>query len=194
MDKSHKSVEIHKIIEGCKKKDREAQRKLYEMFSPKLYTIAIRYTGNAEDAKDLLHDGFIKIFGKINKYTYNGSFDGWIQQVFVNFVLDFLKKKRLLYYNDELKNEKYNEIFDENFYTIEEKEISKLKEEVLLKIIEKLSPKYRIVFNLYVLEGYSHKEIAKFLNISESTSKSNFFRAKQKLRKMIEEYLKNRKL
>ena len=194
MDKNHKSVDIHNIIEGCKKKDREAQRKLYEMFSPKLYAIAIRYTGNTEDAKDLLHDGFIKIFGKINKYTYNGSFDGWIQQVFVNFVLDFLKKKRLLYYNDELKNEKYNEIFDENFYTIEEKEISKLKEEVLLKIIEKLSPKYRIVFNLYVLEGYSHKEIAKFLNISESTSKSNFFRAKQKLRKMIEEYLKNRKL
>ena len=185
---------LNEIIEGCKRRERQAQKKLYEMFSPKLYAIAIRYVGNSDDAKDLLHDGFIKIFDKINKYNYSGSFEGWIRQVFVNFVLDFLKKKKTVEYNDDIRSEHYNELIDENFYTLEESEMSKLKAEILLKMIEKLPPKYRVVFNLYAIEGYSHKEIANYLGISENTSKSNYSRAKQKLRDMIENYLKNKRL
>ncbi len=194
MGESRNKKILHNIIEGCKRKEREAQRELYEMFSPKLYAIALRYTGNSDDAKDLLHDGFIKIFDKIDKYNYSGSFEGWVRQVFVNFVIDFLKKKKTVEYNDDIRSENYNELVDENFYTLEESEMSQLKAEILLKMIEKLPPKYRAVFNLYAIEGYSHKEIATYLGISENTSKSNYSRAKQKLREMIEEYLKNKRL
>ncbi len=194
MGENKKKKSLQSIIEGCKRKEKDAQRELYEMFSPKFYAIALRYTGNSEDAKDLLHDGFIKIFDKIDKYNYSGSFEGWIRQVFVNFVIDFLKKKKTVEYNDEIRSENYNELIDDNFYTLEESKISKLKADVLLKMIEKLPPKYRAVFNLYAIEGYSHKEVAKYLGISENTSKSNYSRAKQKLRNLIEEYLKNGKL
>jgi len=185
---------LETIIKGCIKKDRKAQKELYERFSPYLYGIALRYAGNEDDAKDYLHDGFLKIFDKIHKYNFSGSFEGWIRQVFINFVIDQLKKRKNVEYNDEVSNETYSELVEDSFNTIEESELSKIKIEVLLKMIEKLPPAYKLVFNMYVMEGYSHKEIAEYLGISESTSKSNYFRAKKKLREMIEKYIKTKRL
>ena len=194
MGEKIKGEDLKRLVEGCKKKDRQAQKELYERFSPVLFGIALRYTGNRDDAQDLLHDGFLKIFDKINKYNFTGSFEGWIKQVFINFVIDWLKKKKHVEYRDEIRNESYNELVDNNFNTLEESELSKLKIEILLKMIDKLPPAYKLVFNMYVFEGYSHKEIGEFLGISENTSKSNYSRAKQKLRNLIEKYLKTKKL
>ena len=194
MGEKIKGEDLKRLIEGCKKKDRQAQKELYERFSPVLFGIALRYTGNRDDAQDLLHDGFLKIFDKINKYNFTGSFEGWIKQVFINFVIDWLKKKKHVEYRDEIRNENYNELIDDNFNTLEESELSKLKIEILLKMIDKLPPAYKLVFNMYVFEGYSHKEIGEYLGISENTSKSNYSRAKQKLRNLIEKYIKTKKL
>jgi RNA polymerase sigma factor (sigma-70 family) len=194
MGKDIKEEALKNIIEGCQKRDRRSQKELYQRFSPILYGIALRFTGNEDDAKDLLQEGFLKIFDKIDKYNFSGSFEGWVKRVFVNFVIDSFKKKKNVEYRDEISNNDYNELVDDNFYTLEESELSKLKIDVLLKMIDKLPPAYKLVFNMYVFEGYSHKEIGKILGISENTSKSNYSRARQKLKKMIEIYIKTKKL
>ncbi len=192
MGEHHREEHYRDIIEGCKKGNRNAQKRFYEMFAPKLYAIAVRYVKDEDEAKDVFHDGVLKILDKIGKYNYTGSFEGWVRQVFVNFVIDYLKKKKTVSYNEEISEQNYNEYIDDSFYTLEESELSSLKAEELMKFISELSPAYRIVFNLYVLEGYSHKEIAKYLGISENTSKSNYSRARKKLRDKIEKYLKKR--
>jgi len=194
MGENLKGEKLKELVEGCKKKNPKYQQKLYEMFASRFYGIAVRYIGDRDEAKDVLHDGFLKIFDKIHMYNYSGSFEGWLRQVFVNFVIDYLKKKKTVEYNDEISTRDSGELIDEGFNTIEESELSKLKIEVLLKLIDKLPPMYKMVFNLYAVEGYSHKEIAEYLGISEGTSKSNYSRAKQKLRQYINEYLKNRKV
>ncbi len=192
MGEHHREEHYRDIIEGCKKGNRNAQKRFYEMFASKLYAIAVRYVKDEDEAKDVFHDGVLKILDKIGKYNYTGSFEGWVRQVFVNFVIDYLKKKKTVSYNEEISEQNYNEYIDDSFYTLEESELSSLKAEELMKFISELSPAYRIVFNLYVLEGYSHKEIAKYLGISENTSKSNYSRARKKLRDKIEKYLKKR--
>jgi len=166
------------LIEKCQKKDAKAQAELYKIFAPKLYGVCLKYCSNKSIADDLFQDAFITIFNKINQFKHKGSFEGWAKRITINTVLQHFKKQK---FHQEIND---NLITDEN----EEFEIEdeNLNLNYLLEVIKELPNQYRLVFNLYVLDGYSHSEISEALNISTGTSKSNLSRAKQLLRKRIE--------
>jgi RNA polymerase sigma-70 factor (ECF subfamily) len=176
-------VSLEELIAQCKAQDRKAQEKLYKLFSRKLYSICLKYSRNATEAEDNLHDSFMTIFEKINGYSFKGSFEGWIKRITVNTVLQKYRKQGAF---DDLP---YNLEEDINVSTEDQQEYSL---EYLLGIIQSLPDRYRLTFNLYVLDGYSHKEIAAMLDISEGTSKSNLARAKMALRNKIEGKENNR--
>lgn len=167
------------IVKGCLKNDRQMQSELYKMFAPKMYGLCLRYTTNSHDAQDILQEGFIKVFENLDKFRWKGSFEGWMKRIFVNLALDkYRSKMSLLSLEDasetiELSNGELNALD-----SISEKEI--------LGLIRQLPDQYRIVFNLYVIEGYSHKELSDMLNIAESTSRSNLARAKIILKETLQ--------
>lgn len=167
---------MQKLIQDCKRQDRKAQERLYQIFSGKFFTLCLKYSSNYEQARDNLQDGFIKIFQNISQYKGKGSFEGWMTRVIINTSLKEYQNKSIFL------SVKEEEIEDPEV-EIEEEEISA---DFLIKIIQELPERYRLVFNLYAMEGYSHKEIAKLLNISEGTSKSNLSRARLKLKEKIE--------
>ena len=157
------------------------QELLYHRFSPKMYAVCLRYSGDQEDARDLLQEGFIKIFKNLSKYRGDGSFEGWIRRIFVNTAIEHFRKKVYLQSVSETQEK-----------TIEDKEwnvLDNLAEKDIMKMIHELSPGYRAIFNMHVIEGYSHKEIADILGINEGTSKSQLARAKTVLKKMVENKL-----
>ncbi len=168
---------LNKIIKGCVKKDNASREKLYRMFSSKLYGVCLRYSKNVDDAKDIMQEGFIKIFQKIEQYKGAGSFEGWMKRIMINCALE---KYRNMYYLNE-----YDDSFVHKDSLINENEADKLTEQELLNLIHQLPSKYRMVFNMYAIEGYSHKEIAAILKISEGTSKSNLSRARAILQKKL---------
>lgn len=172
---------IDEIRQACVAGKHEAQEKLYNMFSAKLYTICLRYTGNAEDAQDVLQEGFIKIFQKIGQYNGSGSFEGWMKRIMVNASLEKYRKKYYMYTvpaeYDGVENQ-----MDENGI------IEGISADELLGLVQELTPQYRVVFNMYAIEGYSHKEIAETLSISEGTSKSNLSRARSILQHKIKKH------
>ncbi|HLV63149.1 sigma-70 family RNA polymerase sigma factor [Galbibacter sp.] len=176
-------MSLEQLIEQCKAQDRKAQEKLYKLFSNKLYSICLKYSRNATEAEDNLHDSFMTIFEKINGFSYKGSFEGWIKRITVNTVLQKYRKQGTF---DSLP---YNLEEDINVSSDEQEEYSL---DYLLGIIQSLPDRYRLTFNLYVLDGYSHKEIAGMLGITEGTSKSNLARAKRALRDKIEGRENNR--
>ena len=170
------------IVKKCVKGDRKAQEELYKKFYSTMMGICYRYSKNKEDAKDLLQDGFVKVYKNIHKYNFKGSLEGWIKRIMVNTAIDhFRKNKNVFMVNDEsgfiLENSKV-----ESADTI----YSQFGVEDIMKGIQALSPAYKTVFNLNVIEGFPHKEIAAKLNISEGTSKSNLAKAKKKLRTLLE--------
>ena len=153
------------LIEGCIQGNRKMQNELYQRFSPKMYGVCLRYASNAEEAEDILQEGFIKVFKKIGSFRGEGSFEGWIRRIFVNTAIEHFRKKAYL-----------QPITEQEENTIEGKYLNvldNLAEKDIIKLIQQLSPGYRTVFNMYVIEGYTHKQIADALNISEGTSKSN---------------------
>jgi RNA polymerase sigma-70 factor (ECF subfamily) len=161
------------------------QFELYQQFAPKMYGVCLRYAGNAEEAEDILQEGFIKIFNKIGSYRGDGSFEGWIRRIFVNTAIEHFRKKTYLQPLTEV---------EEN--TMEGKYLSvldKLAEKDIIQLVQQLSPGYRTVFNMYVVEGYTHKQIAEALGISEGTSKSQLSRAKQILQDMVKRFIEKRK-
>lgn len=165
------------LIEGCIKGDRQMQELLYHRFSPKMYAVCLRYSGNTEDARDLLQEGFIKIFKNLSKYRGDGSFEGWIRRIFVNTSIEYFRKKVHL-----------QDVTETQERTLEDKEwnvLDNLAEKDIMKMIHALSPGYKAVFNMHVIEGYSHKEIADMLGINEGTSKSQLARARTVLKKML---------
>lgn len=169
------------LIQGCINGDRKMQELLYHRFSPKMYTVCLRYSGDQEDARDLLQEGFIKIFKNLSKYRGDGSFEGWIRRIFVNTAIEHFRKKVHLQSVSETQER-----------TVEDKAwnvLDSLAEKDIMKMINELSPGYKIIFNMHVIEGYSHKEIADILGINEGTSKSQLARAKTVLRKMVENKL-----
>lgn len=169
------------LIQGCLNGDRKMQGLLYHRFSPKMYAVCLRYSGNTDDAQDLLQEGFIKIFRNLEKYRGDGSFEGWIRRIFINTSIEHYRKKVNLF--------KVTDIKDTN---VEDKEwtvLDNLAEKDIIKMIHELSPGYRAVFNMHVIEGYSHKEIGDILGINEGTSKSQLARAKVVLKKMVENKL-----
>jgi len=166
------------IIQGCIDGNRQMQELLYSQFAPKMFGVCLRYAGNTEDANDIIQEGFIKIFKNIGKFRNEGSFEGWVRRIFVNTSIEHFRKKVKLYNVTEVQ---------EN--TIEDKELDALDvlaAKDIIHIINELSPGYKAVFNLHVIEGYSHKEIAGLLGITEGTSKSQLARAKGVLKNIIE--------
>lgn len=174
-----------KIIQGCKNGDIKSQEALYRYFAPRMYGLCLNYTGNADDAKDILQDGFIKVFEKIHQFEGRGSFEGWVRRIMINTAIGMLRNKAPEHSLDEviLPSEKEMVMTDH---------LDSLSANELIKIIGELSPSYRIVFNLYAIEGYSHKEIAEMLGISEGSSKSNLSRARQILQKKLNSLYSNK--
>lgn len=169
-------MDILELITGCKKGDRKCQKRLYERFSPKFLSVCRRYMKTSEDAEDALLQGFFKVFSKINQYTGQGNFEGWMRRIMVNECLMALRKK----VNFQLQVEVSNLDIDTSV-SVE----SKLAYEELITVLETLPIGYRTVFNMYVIEGYKHREIAEILGISINTSKSQLILAKKRLREII---------
>ena len=157
-----------------------AQAKLYSLFADKLFNVCLKYSRTPEDAQDTLQDSFMVIFKDIKKFKHKGSFEGWAKRVTVNVALQKFRKKSIIKF-DDIEESK---IPDEKVYVdVEEKEISL---NLLLSLINKLPPQYQLIFNLYVLDEYTHKEISEILDISVGTSKSNLSRARKLLKKEID--------
>ena len=169
------------IIKACIKGDRKAQKQLYQLFADKMYGVCLRYADNADDAKDILQDGFIKVFVNLKQFNNKGSFEGWIRRIMVNTALEKFRDKSYLFaVNMELGYETKDTEYDHI--------LTELAAKDLLRLIQELSPQYRMVFNLYAIEGYSHKEICEMLNIKEGTSKSNLSRAREILKEKVKKY------
>jgi len=165
---------------ACQDNKPAAQQELYNMFKSKMFGICLRYAGNYDDAQDILQEGFVKVFEKISQFGFKGAFEGWIRKIMVNTALE----KYRLHYRQVPMSENVTEID----YAQENDIVADIDIQELVKIIQELSPRYRIVFNLYALEGYSHKEISDMLQITEGTSKSNLSRARTILQEKVNKY------
>ncbi|MGZ5191953.1 MAG: RNA polymerase sigma factor [Flavisolibacter sp.] len=182
---SNQIISESDLIEGCLRGERKMQHELYQRYAPKMYGVCLRYAGNAEEAEDILQEGFIKVFNKMSSYRGDGSFEGWIRRVFVNTAIEHFRKKTYLQPITET---------EEN--TIEGKYLSvldHLAEKDIIQLVQQLSPGYRTVFNMYVVEGYTHRQIAEILEISEGTSKSQLSRAKIILQGLVKTFIEKRK-
>ena len=174
-------MSLKELVHNCKKGNRIAQEQLYKQYAAKLFGVCLKYSRNKTEAEDNLHDSFMTIFQKIDQYQFKGSFDGWLKRVTVNTVLQKYRKEEYL---SVITDNVEEEIPVETGYV--EVELT-----VLLKYIQDLPNKYRLTFNLYVLDGYSHREIAELLGTSVGTSKSNLARARMILKEKIEREIIN---
>jgi RNA polymerase sigma-70 factor (ECF subfamily) len=174
--------DIKNIISGCLKGNRRDQELLYRRHAAKLYAVSLQYAGNDEEARDILQEGFIKIFENLVHYKYEGSFEGWIRRIIVNTALEKYRNKHYLYRVEDIYKIPEPDAEPDN------EDYAGLEATDLLDIIRELPPKYRMVFNLFAIEGYSHKEISKMINISEGTSKSNLSRARVILQRRVSSY------
>jgi RNA polymerase sigma-70 factor (ECF subfamily) len=178
--------QLKKVIKGCVDGKRAAQKKLFDHFYGKMLGVCLRYTKDRDSAQEVCQEAFIKVFDKLGEFDFKGSFEGWLRRIMVNASIDAIRKKqRMAISTDEdflLETSSLYEV-DEKF----DKELTKLKAKYALEAVQALSPAYQTVFNLYVIENYSHKEIAEILNISEGASKSNLAKAKQNLRKILKD-------
>jgi RNA polymerase sigma-70 factor (ECF subfamily) len=175
-------VTEEEIIAGCRKKDETCQHLLFHRYARKLMAVCLRYTGNAPEAEDMLQESFIKIFASIHQFRSEGSFEGWIRRVAVNICLRKIKKSKIRFDNIATPED----IGD----SIPPQAISVLSEKELIKLISNLPNGYRVVFNLHVIEGYSHDEIAALLGIAPATSRTQLIKARRLLQKQIVSYQK----
>lgn len=167
------------LIRDCLKGSPIAQRKLFEKFAPKMMSVCLRYMKDAQEAEDILQDGFIKVFQKLNAYENTGSLEGWIRRIIVNTALDQIRKNSKFGYTDDIDEVGYK--IENNDFAFEE-----LVAQDLMNMINQMPEGYKVVFNMFAIEGYSHKEIADLLGITESTSKSQYSRARAYLRERLE--------
>jgi len=170
---------LKEIIERCQQNDRKAQRALYDLFSKKLFIICLRYASDYSNAEDMLQEGFMKLYKKIDKYNHSGSFSGWAGRVVANNCIDIIRKKTNLY--------AISDYHANSLETYTTSALAVLIGEDIIKVIQTLPTGYKAVFNMYIIEGYSHKEIANKLEISESTSKSQLNRARKLMQKKLQE-------
>ncbi len=169
-------MSLDRLIDNCKKKHVKAQEELYKRYASTLFSVCLKYASSYADAEDILQDAFMIIFDKISQYKGQGSFEGWLKRIAINTALQRYRKPGVL-----------NLINEENIREVEvEVEEESINLDYLLRIIQELPDRYRMVFNLYVLDGYSHREISELLEISEGTSKSNLARSRQILKDKIE--------
>lgn len=184
---------IQELVRGCIESDRKAQRQLYEMFYGKMMGVCLRYANDSNQAKDILQDGFIKVFRNLERYNFSGSFEGWVRRIMVNTAIDYFRKSRsshVLLLPDEQAIESVEAEVEESEVDIDPNDEPEFTMKDVIEAMQELSPAYRAVFNLFVMENRSHQDIAEELNISVGTSKSNFSKAKANIRKIL---LKKRK-
>jgi len=170
------------IIKGCSKNDPKCQKMLFDRFSGKMFAVCIRYTSSLEDAEDVLQDGFVRVFNYIHSYRNDGSLEGWVRRVIVNVALRHYQKSKT---HQEISYQDYH-----SDLTVMPDVISQLSEQDLLSIINTLPEGYKIVFNLYAIEGFSHAEIGEMLGIQESTSRSQLTKARKLLNEKIRKIYK----
>ncbi|MBO6879971.1 RNA polymerase sigma factor [Winogradskyella sp.] len=175
-------MSLDRLIKNCIKQDAQAQSQLYKQYASKLFSLCLKYSKNYAEAEDNLHDAFITVFSKIDQYNNKGSFEGWLKRIAINTSLQSYRDNVGVYdiVNEGNIEDVTVDIDDED-----------LNIDFLLKIIQELPDRYRLVFNLYVLDGYSHVEISELINISTGTSKSNLARARLILKEKIENYKSN---
>jgi len=182
---------VDELIQGCAKKCRADQQKLYEHFYVFALKVCIRYAYSEDEALEIMNDGFMKVFTKIQKFTPELSFYGWVRRIMINTALDHFRKNK-----KHLSNQNLDALIESNIEPgTPENVISRLSFEDIIGFVQQLSPVYRTVFNLYVIDGFTHEEIAEHLNISVGTSKSNLAKARANLRRLLqhayhEEYAK----
>lgn len=172
-----------KIIKGCRQGKPKYQKMLYELYYGKMMSLCLRYAKTREEAADILHEGYIKVFKNIGNFKEEGSLEGWIRRIMINTAINHYHKHKKHLNNSSIEDE-YKEL-SENADGI----LQRLSYEDLLQLVRKLPPAYQTVFNLHVIEGYNHREIAEMLGISEGTSKSNLAKARNKLQGQVNELL-----
>jgi RNA polymerase sigma-70 factor (ECF subfamily) len=173
------------ILEGCIAGKREAQYELYKKFASSMLAGCFRYARNRNEAEDLLQEGFLKVFQKISSFRREGSFEGWVKRIMINNALNEIKKNRRTPFLEDIDVINETQIVDQNAPT---GSLDPVPADVLLEMIRTLPEGYRIVFTLYVIEEFSHKEIANELNISENTSKTQLLKARRVLKNKLNEY------
>ncbi len=176
--KSSEHTNEKSLVEACNKGDSKALKMLYDTYSSTMYAICLRYMNNTDEAKDALQEGFIKVYKNISKFKFSGSFEGWLKRIFVNTSIEQIRKRKLHY---DVSDVAADPTLTSHIET------GKMDADKLLELVQKLPNGYRTVFNMYVVDGFSHKEIGKKLNITESTSKTQLFKA----RKQLQVWLKN---
>ncbi|MFA5573899.1 MAG: RNA polymerase sigma factor [Brumimicrobium sp.] len=175
--------QLKDLIKRCVKHEKSAQEKLFKEFYGKMMGVCMRYTKDQDQAQEVVQQGFIKIFDKLGEFDFKGSFEGWVRRIMVNASIDAIRKRqRRPWLSDE--DFVFNTQYEEQEHDFNE-DLTKIKAEYAMEAIRKLSPAYQAVFNLYVIENYSHQEVAEILGISEGTSKSNLAKAKQNLREIL---------
>ena len=174
------------ILKGCREGRRSAQKQLYERFVSPMLAICLRYSRSRDEAEDLLQEGFLKIFHNINTFRNNGSLEGWIKRIMINHALNQYKKNRKVPFTEDVEEINETDILQDN-EEIENQD--PVPAEKLLEMVQSLPEGYRMVFNLYIFEEYSHKEIAETLNISENTSKTQLLKARRHLQKRVAEFM-----
>ena len=185
--REEKKDQLSEVIKGCIGGDRKSQHVLYKMLYGKMLGVCMRYSKDKDDALDVLQEGFLKIFANLKSYTGNGSFEGWTRRIMVHTALDNLKKDKYWIQRRSLKHaeENISEITEDD-----QKEYLNINSDDIMQAVQQLSPAYRTVFSMYVVDGFSHKAIAEQLGISEGASKSNLSKAKMNLKKLLEKKTK----
>lgn len=176
-------MSLERLIKNCIKQDAQAQSQLYKQYASKLFSLCLKYSKNYAEAEDNLHDAFITVFSKIDQYNNKGSFEGWLKRIAINTSLQRYRENLGVYDITDEGN------IEDVSVDINDKDLSI---DFLLGLIQELPDRYRLVFNLYVLDGYTHVEISELINISIGTSKSNLARARLILKDKIEDYKANR--
>ena len=166
------------LVYKCLQNDRKAQAELYNLFSGKMFAVCMRYASDYDGACDMMQEGFVKVFKSLDRFGFEGSVEGWVRRIVVNTAIDHYRKASKLHALSDLDGVEVADSSSEHF-------LSKMASDDIIALIQKLPSGYRAVLNLYILEEYSHKEIAAMLGISEGTSKSQLARAKAVLRNMI---------
>lgn len=179
MEESHLSKHERQLISECLKGKPSAQRELYDRYAPKMFGVCLRYAKNFHLAEDLLQEGFVRVFRYLDKYRELGSFEGWMRRIFINISIEHFRKQNLLY--------PVGDVNERDTAPVDNDAMNNMAVKDLLKLVSELSNGYRMVFNMYVIEGFNHKEIGEMLGISEGTSKSQLARARAILKTRVTE-------
>ena len=170
------------LIKACSSGDNKAFKKIYDIHSGTMYSICLRYMNNEDEAKDALQEGFIKVFNNISKFSFSGSFEGWMKRIFVNSSIELIRKRK--------KHLDVSELNSNEMKLTAKIETGAMDAEKMMVLVQALPEGYKTVFNMFVIDGYSHKEISEHLGINENTSKSQLFKARKQLQERLKDWFK----